>query len=52
MHGGAKGSGAPTGKCNGAWKHGGATREALMRVRELRAWLAIVKQSFDNVGGA
>ncbi len=28
MHGGGKGSGAPHGAANGAWKHGGWTNEA------------------------
>jgi hypothetical protein len=29
MHGGAKRSGAPSGERNGAFKHGGLTREAV-----------------------
>lgn len=29
MHGGAKGSGAPKGKRNGMWRHGGDTQEAI-----------------------
>jgi len=49
MHGGAHGSGAPSGKRNGAYRHGGATRESLMNVRQLRAWVRIVKSSLaDN----
>jgi hypothetical protein len=43
MHGG-KGPGAPTGTANGAWKHGGWTKEvvALRRAAAgpLRAWAA------------
>ncbi|KUO66708.1 MAG: hypothetical protein APF80_06940 [Alphaproteobacteria bacterium BRH_c36] len=44
MHGGAKGSGAPSGKQNGAWRHGERTKEAMALmskiaglVREMRA---------------
>ncbi|GAC1588366.1 MAG: hypothetical protein NVS3B5_21510 [Sphingomicrobium sp.] len=29
IHGGAKGSGAPTGERNGMWKHGGCSKEAI-----------------------
>ncbi|MGE3583828.1 MAG: HGGxSTG domain-containing protein [Novosphingobium sp.] len=29
MHGGAKGSGAPSGERNGMWRHGGFTSEAI-----------------------
>jgi hypothetical protein len=45
MHGGALGSGAPAGKRNGAWRHGGATRETLAAVRQMRAWCKIAKEA-------
>ncbi len=50
MHGGALGSGAPSGKRNGAYRHGGATREALADVRRIRQWLAMAKRELDEVG--
>ncbi|WP_366857529.1 HGGxSTG domain-containing protein [Novosphingobium sp.] len=34
IHGGAKGSGAPSGERNGAWKHGGSTNEVIALRRE------------------
>ena len=39
MHGGAKGSGAPEGKRNGAYRHGGYTRAAKAERRMLRVWI-------------
>ena len=44
MHGGSKGSGAPSGNRNGNYRHGGATREAIESVRELRAWVKIANE--------
>lgn len=38
MHGGARGSGGPEGRANGAWRHGGFTRETQEVLRKLRAW--------------
>ena len=49
MHGGAHGSGAPSGKGNGAYRHGGATREAMSNARQLRAWLKIAVGCLDEV---
>nr|WP_281405175.1 hypothetical protein [Methylobacterium sp. L1A1] len=39
MHGGATGSGAPSGERNGAYRHGLKTQEALALEREARALL-------------
>src|SRR5258708_28879875 len=39
MHGGAKGSGAPKGERNGAWRGGGSTNEAKGLRREVAALL-------------
>lgn len=47
MHDGAHGSGAPTGKRNIAWRHGGASLETRAHVRQLKAWLAIVNQTIE-----
>lgn len=49
MHGGALGSGAPSGKRNGRYRHGGCTLETIASVRELRAWLKIVRTTIDEV---
>jgi hypothetical protein len=37
MHGGAAGSGAPKGKRNGKYRHGGFTKEAIDERRRLAA---------------
>ncbi|WP_342150418.1 hypothetical protein [Methylorubrum sp. SB2] len=39
MHGGAAGSGAPSGERNGAYRHGLKTQEAMAFEREARAFL-------------
>jgi hypothetical protein len=44
MHGGAAGSGAPTGKHNGSYRHGRFTAEALAAKRELRNWQRASRQ--------
>lgn len=49
MHGGALGSGAPEGKRNGRYRHGGETKEALAANRELRAWLRIARAGLDEI---
>lgn len=49
MHGGALGSGAPEGKRNGAYRHGGATREALAEVQKMRAWLRVARAGLDKL---
>lgn len=43
MHGGAIGSGAPTGERNGAWRHGERTREAIERRREVAQLLRLLR---------
>jgi hypothetical protein len=39
MHGGAKGSGAPSGERNGNYRHGRFTAEAIREHRTLREWI-------------
>ena len=51
MHGGARGSGAPVGKANGRYRHGGATKEALAATRELRAWVKVMEATQAEVEG-
>ena len=43
IHGGAKGSGAPRGQRNGAWKHGSYSQQG----REWRAAWKIIKHHFE-----
>ena len=43
MHGGAKGSGAPTGESNGAYKHGLETEAARAERRELIGWIRLMR---------
>ena len=40
MHGGARGSGAPSGELNGAFKHGGCTIEAVSLRRAAKRLLS------------
>jgi hypothetical protein len=40
MHGGAKGSGAPKGKRNGRYVHGGFTCDAIEERRKLRGLIS------------
>jgi hypothetical protein len=48
MHGGAHGSGAPSGTRNGAYRHGVSTIAAQRNVRQLRAWLKIAKAGIED----
>jgi glucans biosynthesis protein len=48
MHGGAAGSGAPSGKRNGAYKRGHYTAEALAELREMRALLRAAKAALED----
>lgn len=48
MHGGAKGSGAPKGKRNGAFRHGHDTCEAIARRRAIRTMLKQAREAIDN----
>jgi hypothetical protein len=43
MHGGADGSGAPSGSENGNYRHGYYTREAIAQRREARRVLAAAR---------
>lgn len=45
MHGGAKGAGAPKGKANGKWKHGGWTAEAIGLRRDATVLLKAISKS-------
>lgn len=45
MHGGSRGSGAPSGKANGSFKHGGWTAEAVAARREAAAILKAVREA-------
>src|SRR6266516_4796800 len=47
MHGGAKGSGAPSGERNGNYRHGQFTKEAIQERRALRAWIRAVRDQWD-----
>jgi len=49
MHGGARGSGGPSGKRNGNDRHGGCTKETLLAVRRLRAWAKIAKNTVSEL---
>lgn len=45
MHGGGKGSGAPSGEANGSFVHGGWTHEAVAVRREASALLRSIKEA-------
>lgn len=47
MHGGARGTGAPKGKANGMFRHGGWTNEAVELRREAGALLRVIRQGVD-----
>ena len=49
MHGGAKGSGAPTGKRNGNYRHGRYTAESVSSLRLIRAWARIARAAADDL---
>jgi glucans biosynthesis protein len=42
LHGGGKGSGAPSGSANGNWRHGGHTNEAVRLREAARRMLRVV----------
>ena len=50
LHGGAPGSGAPTGARNGSYKHGRYTREALEETRMLRAFIGECRRGLPDLG--
>ena len=43
MHGGARGSGAPTGKQNGNYRHGARSAEAIALRRRINYWGRLLK---------
>ncbi|MDQ3458595.1 MAG: hypothetical protein M3498_04695 [Deinococcota bacterium] len=43
-HGGASGSGAPTGEANGSWKHGGWSVEAVELRRDVSRLLRAIRE--------
>ena len=49
MHGGAKGSGAPSGKRNGNYRHGLYTAESLAMLRLVREWARVAKTTADDL---
>jgi diadenosine tetraphosphate (Ap4A) HIT family hydrolase len=49
MHGGAKGSGAPRGPANGRYRHGLFTCEAIEERRMLRAMIADMRATTDEI---
>ncbi|WP_280514520.1 HGGxSTG domain-containing protein [Chthonobacter albigriseus] len=50
MHGGALGSGAPSGPSNGRYKHGHYTAEAISRRREIRGLLQATRAMLKGSG--
>jgi hypothetical protein len=50
MHGGAAGSGGPSGKANGRYRHGTRTRDAIARRREMSGLLAQLRATLDEIG--
>ena len=49
MHGGAKGSGAPRGRRNGNYRHGGFTVEAVEEKRAMRGLLRRCRSTLAEV---
>src|SRR2546423_225915 len=45
VHGGARGSGAPSGERNGSWKHGAWSHEAIGIRREAAALLKAIREA-------
>ena len=44
MHGGGAGSGAPRGKSNGRYRHGGCTNDAIALMRDLNMLARMLKR--------
>lgn len=44
MHGGGAGGGAPSGKSNGRYRHGGCTKEAIALMRDLNMLGKLLKR--------
>ncbi|HMF07155.1 MAG TPA: HGGxSTG domain-containing protein [Methylocella sp.] len=49
MHGGAKGSGAPSGERNGNYRHGRFTAEAIGERQMLREWIKAARRAATKV---
>ena len=49
LHGGAPGSGAPSGVRNGAYRHGLYTREAVQEARVLRAFIRDCRRGLSEL---
>ncbi len=49
MHGGAKGSGAPTGERNGNYRHGYYTKEALADRRDTAELIRSCRELMDSL---
>ena len=50
MHGGAKGSGAPTGPANGNYRHGGFTCDAARERRTAQELIQQTKNMLKEIG--
>jgi hypothetical protein len=50
MHGGAKGSGAPSGERNGNYRHGLYAAELVSALRRVRSWAKAAKVAADGLG--
>ena len=46
LHGGASGSGGPSGERNGRYKHGGRTKDAIAEHRKFSALLRLLRTRF------
>jgi hypothetical protein len=49
MHGGANGSGAPSGERNGNYRHGRFTAEAIRERRMVRQWIKAARRTVDEI---
>jgi len=50
MHGGAIGSGAPTGNRNGRYRNGYRTREAMAEHAEIMGWVRMCREMAKAAG--
>lgn len=51
MHGGATGSGAPSGNRNGRYRNGYRTREAMSEHAEIMSWVRMCREMAKAVAG-
>jgi hypothetical protein len=49
MHGGAQGSGAPSGKRNGSYRTGAFTKAAIKDIRTVRALVRESREMLDDI---